>query len=222
MASDYPLDDPLLVALRAARPTLDAELVSPESPAARRMLAHILDQPTVADESAASSRIGALQAVGFERGARRSRRRLSIIAALVAAVVFVAVALADQFGGFSAWLTGTPGAPASTAAQRAFDRATRSWEGFPRATQLRLLAQTSVGGATYTLYGFRGEGALCLRLVVTGAQTAHQLACPPLSLLRSTAAPALVAVADAEVGIVQSHNGVGEMMLAPEALVTFG
>ena len=53
----------------------------------------------------------------------------------------MAVAAAGGFGAFSNWLTGQPGTPASPAAQRAFDRATRSWQGFPRTAKLRRLVE---------------------------------------------------------------------------------
>ena len=95
-------------------------------------------------------------------GVRPPRRRLVFALAFVCAAVFVAIAIASSFGGFSGWLTGEPGKPASPAAQQAFAKGIRSWVGFPSGTQLRQLAQTKVGGATYTLDGFRGAGALCL------------------------------------------------------------
>lgn len=220
MPDEFILDDPLLIALRDARPTLDDADLSADSPTAVLLLEKILELPS-ASSVTRRDRPG-LRLLESRTGSRWSRTRLVLALVVVAAVVFVAVAVARSLGGFSGWLTGQPGAPASTAEQRAFDRATRSWVGFPRGTKLRLLAETSVGGATYTLYGFRAAGALCLRLVVTGNQSDRQLACPPLSLLRSTRSPALVAVAEDEVGLTQSHNPVQQLLVAPEALVTFG
>lgn len=161
------------------------------------------------------------------RVVRHPSRRLVLATAVLVGVVFAAVALARSFGSFSGWLTGEPGKPASAAQQRAFNRATRSWEGFPGGTELRQLAQTSVGGATYTLYGFRGAGSLCLRLVVTGNQSSHELACPPLSQLRSSFEPVLVVVADYGVGVGKKPaSATAPLPIAsirpPEALVTLG
>jgi hypothetical protein len=133
-------------------------------------------------------------------GLTRPRRGRIVAGALVAAAVFVAVAVAQSLGGFSGWLSGEPGKPASTSAQQAFERSIRSWAGFPKGTELRQLAQTSAGGAAYTLDGFRGAGSLCLRLVVNGTQKADELACPPLSRLRASTAPAIVVAADFGIG----------------------
>ncbi len=130
------------------------------------------------------------------RSRRWSPRRLAVVLVIVVAAVFATIAIAGSFGGFRSWLSGLPGRPASTEEQRAFDRGTRSWAGFPKGTSLRLLTREAVGGATYTLFGFRADGALCLRLVVSGNESVHQLACTPLSLLRSTTEPAIVVGAD--------------------------
>jgi hypothetical protein len=130
-----------------------------------------------------------------------SRRRLAVVVALVASTALVAAvtpagsAIERTFTNFADWLSGEPGTPASSAQQRAFDRAIRSWNGFPQGTQLRQLVQTRNGGATFALYGFRGAGTLCLRLVVSGSESTRQVACPPLSALRATSQPALVVVA---------------------------
>src|SRR4051812_34483612 len=64
----------------------------------------------------------------------RGRRTIVIAAAATLTLLIVAVAVAATFGGFRSWLTGEPGHPASASAQAAFDRATRSWRGFPRST----------------------------------------------------------------------------------------
>lgn len=131
----------------------------------------------------------------------RTPRRLLVLAAAVGlAVAVVAVAIAAALGGFSTWLHGQPGEPASSAAQTAFDRSTRSWRGFPRSTRLRQLVTADVAGGHYTLYGFRGAGSLCLRLVVTGSPSGTQLACAPLAELRARRAPALVLAADLTLG----------------------
>jgi hypothetical protein len=156
----------------------------------------------------------------------RPRRRLVLATGILLGVVFVAVAVAQSIGGFSGWLTGEPGKPAPAAQQEAFSRSIRSWTGFPAGTKLRQLVQTKAGGATYTLYGFRGDGSLCLRLVVTGNESAHELACPPLSLLRSSSEPALVVVADYGVGIGKKPASTPALPIfelrPPQALVTLG
>jgi hypothetical protein len=153
----------------------------------------------------------------------RSRGRLVLVAAVVVtALVVVAVAIAASFGGFSTWLNGEPGKPASTAAQLAFARATRFWAGFPSGTQLRQLVQTTSSGQTFTLYGFRGAGALCLRLDVSGDSAATQLVCPPLSQLRTSSEPALAAAVDEPIGTGERvRNGPFDFTL-PKATVTFG
>ncbi len=158
-----------------------------------------------------------------ERRARGplGRRRVVAGVAILAAAAFVAVALAESLGGFSSWLSGEPGSPATPSEQRAFDRATRSWVGFPTDTKLRRLARTTTGGATYTLFGFRGAGSLCVRLEVAGAESSRSLACAPLSELRAGARPALVLVADYGVGAGRTAPGPFPIP-TPKALVTFG
>ena len=228
MVDDYQLDDPVLIALRSARPASDRDDFSADTPRANRILASILERPDVSASEGRTDFRDVPERLVREllRGSRRSRRRLVFAVALVAAVVSAGVAIAQTVGGFTDWLTGNPGAPASTSQQQAFDRATRSWAGFPQGTQLRLLARTRVAGATYTLYGFRSADALCLRLVITGNQSARQLACPPLSLLRASTDPALVAVADYGVGVSNIRaSGLPVPVVTdstPAALVTVG
>ena len=226
MPDDYVLDDPLLVALKAARPAGHDEQFSPDSPGAARLLASILEQPSLTSTAAPAPGFGrpVRPTVGSRGGVGRSRRRLAVTAVVLAGVVFIAVALAQGFGGFGDWLVGAPGSPASTAEQRAFGRATRSWAGFPPGTQLRLLTQTTVGGATYTLFGFRAAGALCLRLLVSGNESDHQLACTPLALLRSTTEPALVVAADDGVGQARASTSglLASLERISQAYVTFG
>ncbi|HEX4520442.1 MAG TPA: hypothetical protein VH063_12760 [Gaiellaceae bacterium] len=158
-------------------------------------------------------------------GAAHPRRRVAFAAALVAAAVFVTVAVAQSLGGFSGWLTGEPGKPASTAEQQAFQRSIRSWAGFPKGTELRQLTQTTARGSTYTLDGFRGAGALCLRLLAGGGQPVDEIACPPLSQLRASTAPAIVVAAD--FGIGQGKKPATSMPFPilgfePAVLVTLG
>jgi hypothetical protein len=156
--------------------------------------------------------------------APRGRRRAPLLVAAAAlGLVVVAVALAASYGGFRTWLTGEPGTPASQSAKSAFARATRSWQGFPRSTQLRQLVTADVAGVHYELDGFRGAGSLCLRAVVTGGASASRLACAPLSELRSTKAPALVLAVDSAVGKTHARVTDGPMTLSrPTAAISFG
>ena len=106
-------------------------------------------------------------------------------------------AIERTLDGFSAWLTGEPGTPASEQEQNAFDQANaRSCAAFPAGTELRKLLVTRSAGATFTLYGFRGGESLCLRLVADGAVEGTSTSCAPLRALRTAKAPALVVATD--------------------------
>jgi hypothetical protein len=169
-----------------------------------------------------------LATAGIRQRPRTTRVRLALVVAALAAAGAIVVAtpvgaaLGHGLDVFSAWLTGSPGKPASQTEQRAFDQATRSWEGFPHGTELRRLAQTTVGGATFTLDGFRGSGSLCLRLGVTGSATARSLTCPPLSALRGSRQPALVVVANYGVGASRQSAAGPFSFAAPRFAATFG
>jgi hypothetical protein len=169
-----------------------------------------------------------LVSAGVRRSPRATRSRIVLVVAALAAAGAVMVAtpvgaaLGHGFDTFSTWLTGAPGKPSSQAEQRAFDRATRSWAGFPQGTKLRRLVQTEAGGATFTLSGFRGAGSLCLRLSVSGSVSARTLTCPPLSALRGSRQPALVVAANYGVGSTpQAANG-PFLFAVPKFAVTFG
>lgn len=149
------------------------------------------------------------EAVAAAAGLRRSQRRLPLLsAALLLAVLTVALAtplgsaIARTLGGFSTWITGEPGAPASQAQQQRFATANaHSWNGFPTGTKLRFLTSTHAGGATVDLYGFRsGSSAFCLRLSVTGKSHWSTLSCAPLADLRRRDAPVRVVFSDQPVG----------------------
>jgi hypothetical protein len=169
-----------------------------------------------------------LASAGVKSRPRVTRNRLVLVVAVLAATgavvaaTPVGAALGRGFDTFSTWLNGSPGKPSSQAEQRAFDRATRSWAGFPQGTKLRRLVQTKTGGATFTLYGFRGAGSLCLRLVVTGNVSARTLACPPLSALRGSQQPALVVAADYGVGTAPQKSNGPFTFAVPKFMVTFG
>jgi hypothetical protein len=138
--------------------------------------------------------------------AGRGRRRSAVAVAIVVAVLSVVLvatplggAIVHGLGGFSAWLRGQPGTPASKEEQRAFDEANaRSWLGFPAGTQLRRLATVTdpTTGASIDLLGFRSKSTLCLRVVVRGRVRGGALSCAPLDELREAGAPVRVVLVD--------------------------
>ena len=132
------------------------------------------------------------------------------LALAFAAIAFVAVSLATPpgaaiahgLGGFSNWITGQPGKPASPAEQQRFSEANaRSWLGFPEGTKLRQLITIDRAGARIGLYGFRtGTSAFCLRLTVRGKTSTGTIQCAPLADLKRADAPVRVLIADQPVG----------------------
>ncbi len=134
-----------------------------------------------------------------------TRGRATAIAVALAAATLAVLALssvggaiARGFGDFSAWLTGSPGEPASQAEQRAFDQANRSWLGFPDGSKLRRLIVTGAAGGTFELFGFRSGDSLCLHVIVEGISLRAGFAtgCTPLTELRRAEAPAVVSLVD--------------------------
>src|SRR5438128_1731701 len=71
----------------------------------------------------------------WQRQARALRLALAVLAigiALASVVTPLGAAIGRTFDGFSAWITGSPGTPASPREQRAFEEANaRSWASFP-------------------------------------------------------------------------------------------
>jgi hypothetical protein len=158
--------------------------------------------------------------------ARRERlrvrpRRLAyavILAATLLAIAGVATplgaAIRNSLGDFSAWISGSPGTPASPEDQQAFEQENeRSWNGFPAGTQLRQLLQTEVAGINFKLLGFRSGDSLCLRLVVNGRGIGGgyhgYYSCAPVAALQRAKEPALVMRTDDGFGSVgkQPPNG---------------
>jgi hypothetical protein len=163
---------------------------------------------------------------------RRSRRR-PVLGALVAAAVVLAVlaatplggAVVRTVGGFSDWLTGTPGEPAPQAEQRRFERfGERSWASWPERPRLRELLRTRVGGATYVLFGFRTGEAVCLRLRVEGiARSGPALACLPLSELERSRDLVIPVKGNVSFGAVGPRPRVaGDPPTVPLAITAFG
>lgn len=142
-------------------------------------------------------------------GVTRRRRPPRVLAiALLSAVVLTLTlatplrgALVRSFADFSAWLTGTPGTPATAEEQQAFEEANRrSWAGFPHSPELRRLAQVESDGSRYDLFGFRSGESLCLRVVAAGEASGSTLACAPVDELRLDDGPVRVVLADWGVG----------------------
>jgi hypothetical protein len=135
------------------------------------------------------------------RGRRRfsHRRRLTLIAGLVVALITVTSALAaagvDPFGSIRSWLNGNPGKPASAAEQAGFAaRNSASYVAFPPNTKIRRINQVSAGGQHFHLLGFQSGNALCLRLVRANLPAGvGRNECVTLRELRLSSAPALVA-----------------------------
>jgi hypothetical protein len=162
--------------------------------------------PRLADDGALPDWDAVVAGSGLKR--ERARRRLTAGAALLAAAAVIGLAtplgaaIARGLDGFSTWITGQPGSPASSKDQRSFDRANaRSWVSFPQGTKLRHLITQHVGSTKVELLGFRsGTSTLCLRLSVTGKSHTSTQSCAPLADLRLTGAPVRVLVVDQPVG----------------------
>jgi len=158
----------------------------------------------------------------------RRRRRLAVLAFAAAALLALGVspvggALARGFGDFSAWLTGSPGEPASESEQRAFDAENeRTWARFPDGPELRRVIATDAGGGTFELFGFRSGESLCLRLTVEGIPNeSAATGCAPLSELQRAEAPTLAVHLDAGFGyqdVPRSEEG----YVPPRVSASFG
>jgi hypothetical protein len=139
-----------------------------------------------------------------ERSVRNLRRRIAGVALVAGAALIGAAsvtpvggAISHGFADFSAWLSGDPGNPASSAEQGAFDSANeRSWVQFPKEPTLRSLITREIGGHEYELFGFRSGSSLCLRLVVRGLGGGPATGCAPLAELEAAKEPAIVVLAD--------------------------
>jgi hypothetical protein len=162
--------------------------------------------PRLADDHALPDWDAVVAGSGLKR--ERARRQLTAGAALLAAAAVIGLAtplgaaIARGLDGFSTWITGQPGSPASSKEQRSFDRANaRSWVSFPKGTKLRHLITQHIGSTKVELLGFRsGTSTLCLRLSVTGKSRTSTQSCAPLADLRLTGAPVRVLLVDQPVG----------------------
>ena len=160
------------------------------------------------------------------RNVRRPRLLLAaaavVVAAALATVSPLGAAIADGIGSFSAWLSGSPGTPATPAEQRSFEEANdRSWAGFAPGTKLRRLMETDLSATQFTLYGFRSGDQLCLRLVARGGASGATTHCAPEHELQTATTPAFVVAADEPLGgNYGAANAAG--YTASRFLVTFG
>lgn len=156
------------------------------------------------------------------------RPRLLLAAAAVVAVAALAAvsplgaAIADGIGSFSAWLSGSPGTPATPAEQQSFEEANaRSWAGFAPDTKLRRLMETTLSATQFTLYGFRSGDQLCLRLVADRGASGATTHCAPEHELQTAKTPAFVVAADEPLGGSYGPAN-ADGYTASRFLVTFG
>jgi hypothetical protein len=147
------------------------------------------------------------EAIVAAAGLGRRRRTAPFVLVLAAALVAIAFAtplgatIVHGLGGFSDWLSGEPGKPASQREQASFAKANaHSWLGFPKDTRLRHLSETKAAEDIVDLAGFRAGSSYCLRLAVTGADRTSHNSCAPLADLRRRDAPVRVLFADQTVG----------------------
>lgn len=160
--------------------------------------------------------------------ARRKPIRLALVAAAVTVLTITSVvtplgaAIGRSLDDFSAWISGSPGTPASPEDRQAFEQENeRSWNGFPKGTELRQLLSTEAAGISFKLFGFRIGESLCLRLVSSGPDGGARTSCAPVSALQQLNEPALVVDADegfGTIGKTPPPNG----YLPEKAAATFG
>ncbi|HEY4347017.1 MAG TPA: hypothetical protein VGM80_05460 [Gaiellaceae bacterium] len=171
-----------------------------------------------------------LARAGSRSAARRRRAGFAVVLIATVGVLWIATPLgatiADGVGGFSSWLSGQPGTPASKSDQDAFDRANaRSWLGFPAGTKLRQLDRLvdPATGKTVNLLGFRSGDSLCLRVVVSRVTRGGTQACAPLASLRQAGAPVRVVLVDWGIGKGTKRAWYGlNRLTAPALRVTAG
>jgi hypothetical protein len=143
---------------------------------------------------------------GLKRQRARARLTAGATLLLVAAVLGLTTplgaAIARNLDGFSAWLTGEPGTPASPSQQRAFNAANaHSWLAFPKGTQLRHLVAQRFGNTQVELLGFRaGSSELCLRVTVQGKSRTSKESCASLADLRLAGSPIRTVMIDQPIG----------------------
>jgi hypothetical protein len=163
---------------------------------------------------------GDWDAIVKRASARQRRRRLALLAlttmslVLALALTPLGSAVGGSFGGFSDWLTGTPGPPATSSAQSTFEKANT----FPNHPRLHELLHVDVGGRRFFLFGFTTRQDVCLRVTVRGLSGAGpQAACASRADLRRSGDLVLP---------VKANLGMGHIGLVPPTvpkyLLTFG
>ena len=161
---------------------------------------------------------------------RRRRRRLVI--AVVFAVLLGALATGPLggavirvAGGFSDWVFGTPGKPASRQVQRMFETAnSRSLSPFPGNPRLHELLKVNLDGRRFSLYGFETRQVVCLRVAVRGPEGAGpQAACVSRADLRRSGDLVLPVKANFSVGqLGRMQTTPAQPRTIPKYLLTFG
>jgi len=160
-------------------------------------------------------------------GSGNGRRRLLSAVAVAVAIVFAAVAvsplggtIATTLGGFSDWLTGTPGEQAAPSEQRAFEEANR----FPGDPRLRELVKLDLDGRQFVLYGFETRQIVCLRVAVKAlAGVGPQAACVSRADLRRSGDLVLPVKANLSVGHIGAlPRAATDPPTVPRYLLTFG
>jgi hypothetical protein len=118
----------------------------------------------------------------------RARRAAAVLALSGAALALGTAALAETLGhGFSDWLRGQPGTPASSEDRERFrTRNERSAAPLTGVTDLRELMRVEHEGRSYRLLGFRAGGAVCLRLEGTDIDEGGDVACVAADELRAS------------------------------------
>ena len=157
--------------------------------------------------------------------ARRRRRRISAVVLAAAVVATLTVtplggAIARGVGGFSDWLSGTPGESVSPDAQRRFEAAAR----FPNDPELRQLLRIDLDGRLFYLYGFETGNVVCLRIAVRAVGGAGpESACVSRSDLRRSGDLILPVKANLSVGHVgRLPRSPTDPPTVPRYLLTFG
>jgi hypothetical protein len=164
--------------------------------------------------------VGDWDAIVRRARARQLRRRLTLLALSTASLLLMLAltplggAVVRGVGGFSDWLTGTPGPPATPSAQSTFDKANR----FPDHPRLHELLRVNVGERRFFLFGFTTRQVVCLRVTVRALSGAGpQAACASRADLRRSGDLVLP---------IKANLGMGHVgrvpPTVPKYLLTFG
>jgi hypothetical protein len=165
------------------------------------------------------------------RRAGHTRRRRALFAAVLATSLVVSAVsplgatVSRTLGGFSDWLTGTPGTPAPENAQRMFERTNeRSGARFPGNPRLHQLLRIDLAGRRFFLYGFQTRQVVCLRVAVRALEGAGpQAACVSRADLRRSGDLVLPVKANLSIGhIGPLPRDADDPPTVPRYLLAFG